>query len=629
MPLDGDLNTSQLNEFYESPIDRTLDDEIEAYEGWCYLNSRDIELPESLDEYRDREGVDSNVIEEIAVALLIDGPQDVKTGEERLASGPNGTISLECDGTDSWLEGNELIDHLVNQHHRNRGLVEGVGDEDHLNAILNGDHGKGWVTPNSGQNGVTASDTMYNDGMNQILPRMIQKYHDRKGKDICWECDEIVNEGEKGYITVEDGTPQPIHKNEFNPRKHQLATVQSTMYPEMINKEDQAALDYHAYCKQEGVAPDRAHSLELYKDDRDPSDNEVNAITRAFQPSAYSSKEAKKPSCPACGYSDLKDLPLFSNPTYECKNCKTISDEQELVLPEGSIHPEVHDKIQKTRERWPLSSKEQETAEFSIAGDDLNIKADIDNAKDFGDWPHDDSNVELHESELDPNDGPDGNYKAKLKINYDPYQHSADDVHKHVENLGYPVTKVGGLPKVTSQAETDDGVMIALRPDNDSLLNSLLIDEDGAEPYDNLHITLLYLGKVTDIPDHQELIDTVTEWAQNEDVFTGNVSGYGTFQNGEENVFFAGWDVPDLHAARARLEGALASIGVVSPSEHGFQPHMTLMYGLPDGMPLLPDEAKQTIDFPEVAVVLGPDWNWVTLGPISDGSEEEVPEDEV
>ncbi len=166
----------------------------------------------------------------------------------------------------------------------------------------------------------------------------------------------------------------------------------------------------------------------------------------------------------------------------------------------------------------------------------------------------------------------------------------------------------------TAVADDQDGVMIAFRPP-DWVLDALVLDDEDAESYDNLHITLLYLGKAADV-DADKLTETVRIWAGAESHFTGTVSGYGTFQNGEENVFYAGWDIPELHAARARLEALCEDVGITSPSEHGFTPHTTLRYGnLPDSMPELPEEAKGDVHFEQVAVVIGPTWTWFDFTP--------------
>lgn len=157
----------------------------------------------------------------------------------------------------------------------------------------------------------------------------------------------------------------------------------------------------------------------------------------------------------------------------------------------------------------------------------------------------------------------------------------------------------------TAQADSEDGCMIALRPPA-HILDALEGDTD--EDYDNLHVTVAYLGKAADI-DHNLLNQAVAEWSRRWPAFPAKLSGYGVFENGEDRVLVALVDMPGFEDARGELIDKLASYGIHPMRNHGYTPHLTLAYGHQGSAPeALPDDAKGDFQFSSVYVVTGQTW---------------------
>jgi hypothetical protein len=154
-----------------------------------------------------------------------------------------------------------------------------------------------------------------------------------------------------------------------------------------------------------------------------------------------------------------------------------------------------------------------------------------------------------------------------------------------------------------------DGVMIALRPPDD-VLGALIVD--GGEDFGNMHITLAYMGKANEV-DPAMVHQAAAVWAQKWGPFTGRISGYGVFQNGE-NVLVALPDIPTLDRARDDLLDELAARGVLPKSDHGYTPHLTLAYGSGDVLGELPAGAAGEFRIDDVIVAVGGEWTHYGLG---------------
>lgn len=172
-----------------------------------------------------------------------------------------------------------------------------------------------------------------------------------------------------------------------------------------------------------------------------------------------------------------------------------------------------------------------------------------------------------------------------------------------------------------AEAENHTGAMIALFP-SPSMARRLIVP--GGEPADQLHITLLYLGKASDLDPAQRMMIRITlqqitkAWQQG--YLIGKIGGVTIFPETKDGTAFcASVDVPNLTALREQIVTSLDHMGIRSPSEHGFTPHMTLKYitsneRKPPSPPSLP------LIFPDVSLVLGDSRENYALEPTSSRS---------
>lgn len=116
---------------------------------------------------------------------------------------------------------------------------------------------------------------------------------------------------------------------------------------------------------------------------------------------------------------------------------------------------------------------------------------------------------------------------------------------------------------------------------------SLAVD-GGLDPGD-LHCTLLFLGDAESI-DLQALTDAVAATARSLPPIDGEVGGAAHFAEGPDGYpSIVLPDVQGLSTLQETVRANLSDAGIVSPSEHGFTPHMTLRYT--EG-PQVPDPAN-------------------------------------
>ncbi len=131
-----------------------------------------------------------------------------------------------------------------------------------------------------------------------------------------------------------------------------------------------------------------------------------------------------------------------------------------------------------------------------------------------------------------------------------------------------------------ASAPADARVMIALYP-SPEIQSKLAIE--GGEPKEELHVTLAYLGRVSEIGAEvlEELALTVRHFAERYARLEGTIGGFGRFSASEtsdgKDVIYASIDVPNLASFREKL---VMEIEDIAPAkrEHGFTPHMTLAY---------------------------------------------------
>lgn len=144
---------------------------------------------------------------------------------------------------------------------------------------------------------------------------------------------------------------------------------------------------------------------------------------------------------------------------------------------------------------------------------------------------------------------------------------------------GYPQHRNG-----VKAEDYSDSVMVALFPPPEIARQLAALggwpDGSTATTADEMHLTLSFLGSTASVKEGV-LAATVQRFAENWQSLKGAINGYGRFTNihieGMDAVY-ATFDCKQLPEFRQALVAALASAGIVSPSEHGFVPHITLAY---------------------------------------------------
>lgn len=146
----------------------------------------------------------------------------------------------------------------------------------------------------------------------------------------------------------------------------------------------------------------------------------------------------------------------------------------------------------------------------------------------------------------------------------------------------------------------DQGAMIALVVPSDAAAE--LAVPDGLEP-DDLHVTLVYLGKNIPSEVWQRAVKVARQVAADQAPLAGQVGGIGAFPEGEDGVpVFVPVDVPGLEVLRQRLAAALDAAGIEYAANHGYTPHVTLRYVEP-GEPMPEPVAPVAVAFDGLAVV--------------------------
>jgi len=151
----------------------------------------------------------------------------------------------------------------------------------------------------------------------------------------------------------------------------------------------------------------------------------------------------------------------------------------------------------------------------------------------------------------------------------------------------------------------DPGVMVGLFLPGE--VAKALAVEDGEAP-DELHVTMAYLGRQSEIPNLAGIDAVLEKVAAESAPLTGELSGSGRFEASEssdgKDVLFKTVDVPGLAELRVRVVEALKSAGYPVNEKHGFTPHVTLRY-------LDPTESnthapgKHPVGFDEITLAIG------------------------
>jgi 2'-5' RNA ligase len=176
-------------------------------------------------------------------------------------------------------------------------------------------------------------------------------------------------------------------------------------------------------------------------------------------------------------------------------------------------------------------------------------------------------------------------------ISWDLHNDDEDHEHDFARDFTHHTfgTRTASLQVTAAQAEqmgreaaavdNGDGVMVAFIPPPE--VAEQLAHADG-QPASDLHVTLAYLGKVTDYTDHELklLPQLVSSWAVRQKPVSVRTGGVGKFSNPSEDqhVLWASIDIPGGAQLHTSLVSFLEGHGYRLPSAHGWNPHMTIKY---------------------------------------------------
>lgn len=167
------------------------------------------------------------------------------------------------------------------------------------------------------------------------------------------------------------------------------------------------------------------------------------------------------------------------------------------------------------------------------------------------------------------------------------------------------------VSKIAAEAN-HKGMMIAFYPPKE-VAEKLHIE--SGEPVEDMHVTLIYVGKYGEDPNDpdlevspgeaEEILDVVSEISKSWGPLEGVVGGRGIFGTEDGGVIWASVDVPGIEVLQVELQKRLKELELPFYNDHSFAPHMTLKYvdtgeGLNQGEPPIPID----IEFSEIVVVV-------------------------
>lgn len=164
-----------------------------------------------------------------------------------------------------------------------------------------------------------------------------------------------------------------------------------------------------------------------------------------------------------------------------------------------------------------------------------------------------------------------------------------------------------------ANAETHTGIMIALFVPADAA-QELALSPDSlpagseATPANELHVTLAYLGQVTEAETTElELLDLVRSLAASLPVVRAEIGGIGRFvqeSDGKQPIWLQ-VDSPLLMDAQRRVMEWSVGNGAQPSREHGFTPHITLAYVPADAPTALIPPPRREIVFDALSLAWG------------------------
>jgi 2'-5' RNA ligase len=171
------------------------------------------------------------------------------------------------------------------------------------------------------------------------------------------------------------------------------------------------------------------------------------------------------------------------------------------------------------------------------------------------------------------------------------------------------------------QPDYSDGIMIALMVP-DPVAQQIAVE--GGLPPEELHITLAYLGKRSELSEPDEFVrkvlETLMDTVPEQEMVKGKVNGTGRFNiEGDKDVVYYAYDSPSLGKLRQIIVEALDDAEVKYSKDHGFTPHISALY-VPKGSETPPMKpANVGIMFEAVHFVYGETSIPIKLGGRVDG----------
>lgn len=148
-----------------------------------------------------------------------------------------------------------------------------------------------------------------------------------------------------------------------------------------------------------------------------------------------------------------------------------------------------------------------------------------------------------------------------------------------------------------------EGAMVALPVPEAFHLTQDLSFPEGSDvlPIDEMHVTLAFLGDVTDEKiDPEKLFTVVEKFTKSQAPVIGSINGYGIFKEthlDDKECLWLSLDAPALPKLREDLLKVLIQGGFNPATNHGFTPHITVAY-YPKGYSIPP------LDFEPISVMI-------------------------
>lgn len=130
----------------------------------------------------------------------------------------------------------------------------------------------------------------------------------------------------------------------------------------------------------------------------------------------------------------------------------------------------------------------------------------------------------------------------------------------------------------------------------------LVVDHPQATPADEMHLTLLYLGRVDEMEvDRDALTAVLRDFAATNSPLSIKLTGVGRFfgvGDGDEDAYYAIVESVGLQELRGELVTAVSALDIEPDNPRDFTPHITLAY-------LQREEVAPAVNLPETEINLG------------------------